>query len=146
MLRTDVGSAVHAEGFPLGHVVVHHTKDTLFHFSCVAGSKDDLLLRSEVDVDGVFALDVGELVVGAELTGVDDSEVGAILEVLLDLLVRRANQHLLHEKGVVGSGRDNTGLESVFGVPPSVLINYKDLHKHEGNKIHELADLPSCAC
>jgi hypothetical protein len=125
----DVGGAVHRECVPLGHVVVHNTKDTFLHFTGVGAAKDDLLLGGEVDVDGVLTLDVFKVSISAELSSVEDSEVGASLKVFLDLLLGCALQHLFHEKGVVGTGRNNSCFKLEAFVPPSILINNKDLQK-----------------
>jgi hypothetical protein len=94
---------MHRKSILLGHVVVHNTEDTLFHFAGIRTAKNDLLLGCEVNVNRVLAVDVFEGRVRAELTSVEDSEVGTILEILLNLFLGSTLQHLLHKEGVVGT-------------------------------------------
>jgi hypothetical protein len=60
-----------------------------------------LLLGGEVDVDGVLTLDVIKVSISAELSSVEDREVGTSFKVFLDLLLGGALQHLFHEESVV---------------------------------------------
>lgn len=69
-----------------------------------------MLLACEVDVDSVLAANIGNLIVRAKLTSVDDSEVWASCEVLLDLLLWSSLQHLFHEQSVVWLGTNDSCL------------------------------------
>jgi len=129
-LGSDVGRAMHREGVLLGHVVVHNTEDTFLHLTGVGASKNDLLLGGEVHVDGVLALDIVQGGIRAELTSVEDGEVGAGLEVFVDLLLGCAFEHLLHEKSVVGASRDDSGFELEAFIPTGILVNDEDSLTH----------------
>ena len=109
---------------------MHHSEDALLHLSSVGTAQDDLLLRGEVDVYCVLAFDVRDLVVGAKLAGVDHGEVGSGSEVFFDLFLRSALEHVFHEQGMVGTGRNDARLQLVARVPARVLVDNKDTLAH----------------
>ncbi len=98
-----------------GHEVVHDREDTLLHLTGVLGTEDNHLATLEVDLNrGGRGHTSGETV-GRELAGVVDDEVG--LTKVLELLLGRADQHVVHEESVVGTRANDTDLEAVLGVP-----------------------------
>jgi hypothetical protein len=89
----------------------------------ILSTKDDHLLGSEVDGDrGGRSHTLGEAV-GREGTGIVDCVVG--VEVL-ELLTRRADEHVPHEQGMVGAGADDTDANTVLFVPAGVTIDDVD--------------------
>lgn len=121
---------MHRESGTLRHVVVHDTEDALLHLSGVGAAQDNLFLGCEVHIDCVLASDIRDLVIGAELARIKDCEVGAIGEVLLNLILRSPLKHILHEQSVVRAGRDNASLELIAGVPASILVDNEDALPH----------------
>jgi len=130
---------MHAKGALLGHVEVHDTEDTLLHLTSIRGTKNNELLLSEIDGDRGLVTDILDSLVGDELTSVHDGEIGtASSEVLLDRLEVTANEHLLHEEGVVGPARDHTRLNAVLLVPACISID-------DENPITEVKEVASTA-
>lgn len=102
------------------HLVEEDGEDTLLHLTGVLGTKDDHLLLGEVDGNrGRRGHTSGESV-GWEGTGVVDDIVG--VEVL-QLLSRRADKHVAHEEGVVGTSADNADVDPVALVPSGETID-----------------------
>jgi hypothetical protein len=95
--------------------VVHDGEDTLLHLTSVLGTEDDHLHSLEVDLDRGGGSHTGGESVGRELTGVVDDKVG--FTKVGELLGSGSDQHVVHKQGVVGSGSDNSDLDSVFWVP-----------------------------
>ena len=80
-------------------------------------SRDDLgfcAKRHHTDGDGGAGGHALGVTVGREGTGVVDGVVG--VEVL-KLLTRRADEHVAHEQGMVGTGADHANLDTVLGIP-----------------------------
>ena len=93
----------------------HDGEDTLLHLTGVLGTKDDHLHPLEVDLDARGrAHALGEAVRG-ELAGVVDDKVG--LAKVGKLRLGRADEHVVHEEGVVGAGADHADLDAVLGIP-----------------------------
>lgn len=108
-----------------GLEVVHDGKDTLLHFTGVLGTQDDHFHSLEVDFDRSGRGHTGGESVGRELTGVVDDKVG--FTVVFKLFRCRSDQHVVHEQGVVGSGSDDSNLDSVLGIPTCVSIKDVDV-------------------
>lgn len=108
-----------------GLEVVHDGEDTLLHFTGVLGTQDDHFHTLEVDFDRGGGGHTGSESVGRELTGVVDDKVG--FAVVLELFCRRSDQHVVHEQGVVGSGSDDSDLDSVLGIPTGESIEDVDV-------------------
>ena len=94
---------------------MHDGEDSLLHFSSVFSTEDNHFHSLEVDLDGGGRGHTGGESVGGELTGVVDDKVG--FAEVGELLSGRSDQHVVHEQGVVGSGSDDSDLDSVFWVP-----------------------------
>lgn len=123
-ISADVGRAMHAKSALLGHVEVHDTEHTLLHLAGVRGSQNNELLFGEVDSNGSLVGDIGDAFVGHELASIHDGEVrSGGGEILLDEVKIAADQHLLHEEGVVRSGRDHASLDAVLLVPACISID-----------------------
>lgn len=106
-----------------GHLVEENGEDTLLHLTSILGTQDDHLLGGEVDGDGCGGGHALGVSVGREGSGIVDGVVG--VEVL-ELLTRRADEHVPHEQSMVGAGADNTDADSVLLVPASIAINDVD--------------------
>ena len=65
--------------------------------------------------------------IGVELATVDDGQVSTLLEVFLDLLGARANEHLFHEQGVIGPGADDSDLDLIKRVPTAPTVNDEEV-------------------
>lgn len=105
------------------HLVEENSEDTLLHLTSVLSTKDDHLLLVEVDGHGGGRGHTLSVSVGRELAGVVDGVVG--VEVL-ELLTRRADEHVAHEESMVGAGANNTDADSVLLIPAGVAINDVD--------------------
>ena len=93
---------------------------TLLHLSSVLGTKDNHLLVGEVNSHGGGGGHTLSEAVGGERAGVVDDIVG--VEVV-ELLAGRADQHVAHEKSVVGASADNANADTVALIPAGVTIN-----------------------
>ncbi len=80
----------------LGHQVMHDGEDALLHLPRILGSQDDHLAGVEVEGDTRLAGHPGGVLVGGELTGIQDGKVR--LSVGLQLLLCRSDQHIVHEQ------------------------------------------------
>ena len=119
---------MHAKGTLLRHVKVHDAKDTLLHFSSVRGTKDDELLCGEVNGDRSLIANIRDAFISDEFTSIEDGEVGAGgREVLLDEVELASDEHLLHEEGVIRSGRDDASLDAILLIPAGVTIDNEQL-------------------
>ena len=95
---------MHAECSSAWHVVVHDSEDTLLHFSSVGCAQNNELLGREVDSNRGLVSNILDVFIGNKLACVHDSEIGASSgEVLLDLIKLASDEHLLHEKSMIGS-------------------------------------------
>jgi len=122
---------MHGKYISSGHVVVHHTEDTLLHLTSIRSTKNNQLLLGKINIYGSLTVDLINLVISDKLTSVHDSEVRAsVSKIMVDFLFFSSHKHLLHEKSVVRSARDNTNLHSVCRVPTSISINNKDSSSH----------------
>lgn len=105
------------------HLVVEDGEDTLLHLTGILGTQDDHLLGGEVDRDrGSRGHTLCEAV-GRERTGIVDGVVG--VEVL-ELLTSRADEHVPHEEGMIGTGADDANAYPVLLIPASVSIDDVD--------------------
>lgn len=120
-----VGGGVQGEHIVLdGHEVEHDSEDTLLHLTSVLGTENEHLHGLEVDVNGGVGGHSRGVSVSGEGTGVVDGKVG--LSEVSELLLGGSDQHVSHEQSVVGSGTDDSHLDSVLGVPSSVGIHNVD--------------------
>lgn len=106
-----------------GHLVEEDGEDTLLHLTSILGTQDDHLLGGEVDGDGCGRGHTLGVSVGREGSGIVDGVVG--VEVL-ELLTRRADEHVPHEQSMVGASADDTDADSVLLVPASIAVNDVD--------------------
>lgn len=95
--------------------VVHDGEDALLHLARVLGAENHHLATLEVDLDRSLRRHARREAVGRELARVVDGEIGRAK--LLELLGRRADEHVVHEEGVVGARRNDADLDAVLGVP-----------------------------
>ena len=120
---------MHGQSALLWHVIVHDSKDTLFHLASVLAAKNHHLPLAEVHVDrGLGAAILGRRV-SLELTGVHDGEVGPVREGLLQSFLVVSEQHLLHEKSMIRPGADDSAGFPVLWVVTRVPIDYENLNK-----------------
>lgn len=105
-----------------GHEVVHNGKDALLHLACVLSTQDDHLPLLEVNRHRRDIGDALDVLVGVELSGVEDVVVGSVMEVGLQLLLGRPDEHIVHEQSVVGTGAHHSDLDAVVGVPPCIAV------------------------
>ena len=61
--------------------------------------------------------------VGVELSGVENVVIGSVGEVFLKLFFSRFDEHVGHEKGVVGPCADDSDTDSFFQVEASVTVD-----------------------
>lgn len=82
---------------------MHHTEDTLLHFSCILCAENHDLVRLEVHLDSGLACHVLNWNGCLQFTCVEDMEVdlSVVREIARELFFSRANQHVLHEQCVV---------------------------------------------
>lgn len=119
-----VGGRVESQDVVLnGHLVEENSEDTLLHFTGIFGTQDDHLLFGEVDGDGCSRGHTLCEAVSRERPGVVNDIVG--VEVL-EVLGGRADQHVTHEQGMVGTGTDDTDIDTVALVPAGKTVNDVD--------------------
>jgi hypothetical protein len=136
VVDADVGGRVEGELAELdGLEVVHDGEDALLHLAGVLCAEDDHLHALEVDLDGGGgAHALGEAVSG-ELAGVVDDKVG--LAELGELVLGGADEHVVHEEGVVGAGTDDADLDAVLGIPAGEAV--KDIDEVAGVEVVDRA-------
>lgn len=101
------------DGQPTG---AHHDReDTLLHLSSVLSAKDNHLHTLEVNLDGGGGGHAGGETVGRELAGIVNDEVWFTEG--LELGFGRSDEHVVHEKGVVGSCADDPNFDAELGIP-----------------------------
>lgn len=119
-----VGRGVQSQDIVLdGHLVEENSENTLLHLTGVLSAQDDHLLGGEVDGNRGGRGHTLSVAVGREGTGVVDGVIG--VEVL-ELLTRRADEHVAHEESMVGTSADDTDADTVLLVPAGVSINNVD--------------------
>lgn len=62
-----------------------------------------------------------------ELAGVEDVVVGTGVEVGLELLFRRSDEHIMHEQCVVCAGTHHSDFDAEVLLPAGVTIQYVEL-------------------
>jgi len=77
-------------------------------------------VRGEINGDTGAGGHADGVSVGREGTGVVDCEIRSA--VCLHLFFGGTDEHVAHEETVVGSGTDDTDLDSVARVPPGVTV------------------------
>jgi hypothetical protein len=116
-----VGRGVQGKDVVLhGHLVEENGENTLLHLTGVLGTQDNHLLLGEVDSHRRSRGHAFGETVGRERTGVVDDIVG--MEVL-QLLARRADQHIAHEESMVGARADDTDVDTVSLIPAGITID-----------------------
>lgn len=85
----------------LGHEVVHDGEDTLLHFSCILRAEDDELSSFEVQGNTSLILNVRKVLVGIELSSVEDIIISSVSEVFTQFLRGWSDQHVCHEQGMI---------------------------------------------
>ena len=110
-LLVGVGRAVHRRDALERKQVVHVGEHTLLHFAAVPGVDDYLHFFGEVEHDRRFRVESEFLVVlDFGFRGVQHHEIG--FAVLLQLLVRRADEHVFHEMRLPGDLHDEADLQT----------------------------------
>lgn len=121
---TLVGRGVESQDVVLdGHLVEQNSEDTLLHLTSVLGTEDDHLLVGEVNGHGGGRGHTLSEAVGGERASVVDDIVGVEVS---KLLARGADQHVAHEKSMVGTGADNANADTVALIPAGVTIDNID--------------------
>lgn len=105
------------------HFVEEHSEDTLLHLTGIFSTEDDHLLLGEVDGDGGRRSHTSSISVGWEGTSIVDDIVR--METL-EFFRTGANQHVAHEKSVIGTRRDNPHADSVALVPSCKAVDDVD--------------------
>lgn len=119
-----VGGRVEGEDIVVDwHFVEHDSEDTLLHLTSVLGTKDNHLLLGKVESDGGRGSHASSVLVGWEAAAIVDGPVG--VEVL-ELFGTWSDKHVSHEQGMVGTGTDNSDVDSVAGIPSGVSIDNVD--------------------
>lgn len=119
-----VGGRVQSQNVVLNrHLVEEHGEDTLLHLTGILRAEDDHLLVGKVDGNGGGRGHTLGVAVGRERTGVVDHVVG--VEVL-ELLGRRADEHVAHEEGMVGTGADDPDADPVSLIPAGKAVDDVD--------------------
>ena len=98
-----------------GREVVRDREDALLHLAGVLGAEDDELAVLEAEVDARRRAHAGGEAVGGKRAGVVDHEVG--LAEARQLLLRRPDQHGVHEERVIRARADDADLDAVLRVP-----------------------------
>ena len=110
-LLVGVGRAVHRSHALQRKQVVHVGEHALLHLAAVPGVDDHLHLLGEVEDNGRLRVQTQLLVVlHLGLRSVEHHEVG--LAVILQLLVRRTDEHVLHEVSLPGHLHDEADLQA----------------------------------
>lgn len=101
---------------------IHKEKEllTFFHLTGILGTEDDHLFLGEVDGHGGGRGHTGGEPVCREGASVVDDIVGVEA---LQLLSRRADEHVAHEEGVVGASADDADVDAVALVPSCVAVD-----------------------
>lgn len=94
-----------------------------FHLSRIFGTKDDHLLFGKVDRDTRRRGHASGVSVCREAASVIDHVVGMEM---FQLFPRGPDKHVSHEEGMVGSGTDDSDVDSVALVPASKAIDNVD--------------------
>lgn len=122
-ILTNIAAGVERKMSLLGHQVVHDGENTLLHLTCILRAKDHHLSLLEVKRNCLFSHNAGDVLVGVELSCVEDVVVGSIAEVSFKLLKSRSHQHVVHKQGMVSSGADYSHSDSIFDIPTSIAID-----------------------
>ena len=96
------------------HLIEEDGEDALLHLAGVFGTQYDHLFLREVDRDGGGGRHAGGEAICGEGAGIVDDIVRVET---LELFCRRADQHVAHEEGMVGTGADNAHADAVALVP-----------------------------
>ena len=105
----------------LGHQVVHHREDALFHFAGVFGAQDDEFASLQADIDAGAGGHLVRVRIGGKLAGVVDHVVG--LAEIGRFFRRGTDQHVVHEQRVVRPGADDADLDAIARVPAGETID-----------------------
>jgi len=123
----DVAAGVEWEMSFFGHKVVHDGEDSLFHLAGVLAAEDHHLPLLKVEADCHISSHVRDVLVGHELSGVENVVICAIGEVLLEFRGGRPDEHVGHEESVVGTSAHDSDSDAVLRAPSCVPINNIDL-------------------
>mmetsp|Transcript_23072 Transcript_23072/g.27225 ORF Transcript_23072/g.27225 Transcript_23072/m.27225 type:complete len:271 (+) Transcript_23072:215-1027(+) len=111
-----IGAGMHAQDAPLRQEVVHDRENAFLHFARVLSSEDHHFARSEVQRDRSARAHAFGRPVARESTGVVNrvvwfTEVGKFL-------LCGADQHVVHEEGVIGAASNDPDLVAIIWIPP----------------------------
>ncbi len=122
-LRIRRRGAMHGQDALLRHQVVHDREDALLHLPGVLGAENHDFPVLEAQVDG-GRRESGGLVGSWKLAGVVDDVVR--IPEALQLLGGRADEHVVHEEGMVGARADDPHLDLVLGIPAGEAVDAED--------------------
>jgi hypothetical protein len=119
-----VGRRVKGEDVVLdGHLIEEDGEDTLLHLTSVLGAEDNHLPLGEVDRNGCWGGHALGVSVCWERTGIVN---GVVRLEMLKILWIWADEHVAHEKGVVGAGANDADLDLVRLVPSCEAVDDVD--------------------
>ena len=107
-----------------GHGVVHVAEHGLLHLPGVFSAQNHHFAVLQAQVDAGLGGHAGSVPVGGEGAGVEDGHIRSAE--VRQFLVVGPNQHVPHEKRVVGTGGDHPHLDPVLGVPAGESIGAID--------------------
>ena len=107
----------------LGHEVIHNGEDSLFHLAGILSSKNDHFSLLKIEGNTSIAVNIWDVLVCMELASVENVVISSIGEVLLEFFFSGFNEHVGHEKGMVGTSADDSNTDSLFEVIAGVTID-----------------------
>ena len=107
----------------LGHEVVHDGEDSFFHLTSILRAENDHFSLLEIKGDASIAVNIGNVLVSMELASVENVVIGSIGEIFLKFFFSRSDEHVAHEKSVIGAGADNSDTDSFFEVESGVSVD-----------------------
>ena len=106
-----------------GHKIVHDRKNTFFHLPSVLSSKDDHFSLLKVKGYTSFSSNIFDVLVGTELTGIENIVICSIRKILIKLLRCRFYKHVCHEQSMIWSCANYSNSDSFGFFVTSISVN-----------------------
>ena len=109
------GRTMHRKHAALGREIIRDGEDAFLHLAGVFGAEDDQFLVLEAEIDARRRTHATGQAIRGKRAGVDDDEVR--LAEAGELVLRRTDQHGVHEERVIRPRADHADFDAVFRVP-----------------------------
>ena len=104
---------------------MHNSKNSFFHFTCILGSQYNHQIIFQIYLNCCFRANILNRQRCFVFTSIKYMEIDLFIirKISLQFFRGRSNEHILHEKSMVGSTANNSNFKLIFRIPTSISVN-----------------------